>query len=49
MEKRKVERKLILWVFGWRDREMGRMENWWDPVVFSPDPPKFYLFKLGRK
>ena len=39
--------KILLWsVFGW----MGRKENkWWDRGLFSPDPPKSFLFKMERK
>ena len=27
----------------------GGKKNWWDPSVFSPNPPKYFLSKIERK
>ena len=46
IEGKKWDKKLLWSVFGW----MGRKENkWWDRGLFSPDPPKSFLFKMERK
>ena len=42
----KIGRKTFWSVFGW----VGRKENkFWNPGIFSPDPPKSFISKMKRK
>ena len=42
----KIRRKTFWSVFGWMERKENK---WWDLGVFSPNPPKSFLYKMKRK